>query len=441
MPQAMRQWIRGFSQHLFGKSVHSPAVAPTPTPIELSAKQIRIRNIGGLLRNRGWISASDQMTVAMGVDPLKNEPALPLLHRVDKGPDQLIGVVSDCVVSTLHFRELDAMDEARIAFKHGVRVIDMEIFSQCNRRCHYCSNSVMDRFTWNQFMDVELYRSILADLKSIDWDGSFRFIGLNEPLLHQDFFLARVREAREALPNALLTVYTNGDYLDAEYLGQIYDAGLRAMYISVHLLQGEAFSDKKILKRMHALAEKLSTPLTIQTHIPGRTISGSMAYRDMSIQIFQHDYEHVGHDRGGILQGIGPQDIVRTAACTTPIQMMVISHNGNVLPCCHFVGDAEQHKHLVVGKLGGENSIFAVYGSQAYLAWRRDLFSVGPKGKECRNCVDYADSPMHNSRAFTDNSVKITHGTAIEEPLYECVANGEVVEGVIVIPSGSPHNS
>src|SRR4051812_26746614 len=104
----------------------------------------------------------------------------------------------------------------------------------------------------------------------------------------------------------------------------------------------------------------------------------------MTIQIFQLDYESVGHDRGGILYGIGRQDYERTAGCFVPIEMMVISYNGNVLPCCHFVGDAEQHQNLVVGELGAGRSLFEIYASPAFLAWRKSLFTIGPKGKECQ---------------------------------------------------------
>ncbi len=313
--------------------------------------------------------------------------------------DRVLGVFQDTIISTLHFRELKAESERRMAVKNGLRIIDVEIFSQCNRRCHYCSNSVLDRLSTNNFMDVDVYRGIVADLATVDWDGQFRFIGLNEPTMHREFLVARVREARAAIPRAALTVFSNGDYLTRDYLDELYDAGARVMYISVHLQRFMPFDDRKVIKRIGMLSRKLGLDFRIDTHVPGVSVVGAIPYRDMMIQIFQHDYEKIGHDRGGILDGIGRQDYERTSACTVPIQMMVISYNGNVLPCCHFVGDAEQHKGLVVGKLGGGRSLFDVYASPEYLSWRRDLFAIGPKGKECRKCVDYADfSAMQDSK-------------------------------------------
>lgn len=163
------------------------------------------------------------------------------------------------------------------------------------------------------------------------------------------------------------------------------------MYVSVHLQRGAPFDETKILRRIDMLARRIKLQFTLDTHVPGRSVVGHIPYRDMYIQVFQHDYEKIGHDRGGILAGIGPQGYLRTAACAVPIQMMVISYNGNVLPCCHFVGDAPSHQGLIVGKFGSGKSLFEIYASPEYLSWRRELFTIGEKGKECGNCVDYAD--------------------------------------------------
>jgi MoaA/NifB/PqqE/SkfB family radical SAM enzyme len=315
---------------------------------------------------------------------------------VGPSSDRALGVFGDAVLTTLHFRAIDA-DDARRAVKDGMRTIDVEIFSQCNRRCHYCSNTMLDRFTSNQFMADNVFEQIVSDLGSIDWDGDFRFVGLNEPTMHRKSLVTRARQARAAIPKALLTVLTNGDYLTRDYLEELYDAGIRQMHISVHLQRFMPFDDQKVLKRVVMLAKRLGVEWRIDRHVPGREVYARLMFRDMMLQVFQLDYEHLGHDRGGLLDGIGRQDYVRTSACPVPVMMMVVSYNGNILPCCHFVGDAEQHKGLVVGKLGGGRSLFEVYASPEYLAWRRGLFSIGPKDAACRKCIDYADSAAMQS--------------------------------------------
>jgi radical SAM protein with 4Fe4S-binding SPASM domain len=362
----------------------SPQPAAPPTAEQLTALQGHVQ----LLRLRGWTADADEFAAQYGL-PREEKDAR-------RGPDRAVGVFGDAVITTQHFRELSP-NEARNAIKDGVRLVDIEIFSQCNRRCHYCSNTTIDRLSSNQFMADAVFEQIVSDLGSIDWEGQFRFIGLNEPTMHRESLVARARQARARIPKALLVVFSNGDYLTRDYLEELYDAGVRALQISVHLQRFMPFDDQKVLKRIEMLVKRLRVEWRIDRHIPGREVYGTLLFRDMLIQIFQLDYEHVGHDRGGILEGIGRQDYVRTAACVVPVKMIVVSYNGKVLPCCHFVGDAEQHQGLVVGTLGEGRSLFDIYASPEALEWRRSLFTIGPKGAECRKCTDYADDASMQS--------------------------------------------
>jgi radical SAM protein with 4Fe4S-binding SPASM domain len=364
-----------------------------------------IKNQIGMLRNRGWTEDADEFTSSLTGEPMSGG------LRIEK--DMVLGVFGDAVITTQHFRALTPM-EARRAIKDGLRKIDVEVFSQCNRRCHYCSNSEIDRFTSNQFMRDEVFDQVVGDLGSIDWDGEIRFVGLNEPTMHREALISRTRQARKAVPRAMLTLLTNGDYLTRDYLEEIYDAGIRQMYISVHLQRFMPFDDHKVLKRIAMLCERLGVEYRIDRHVPGSEVYGTLSFRDMAITIFQLDYQRLGHDRGGLLEGIGRQDYVRTAACIVPVQMMVVSFNGNVLPCCHFVGDAEKHQHLVVGKLGHGQSLFDIYASPEYQSWRSSLFTIGPKGKECRNCIDYADSTVMQSDQVADAITAPKQSSGIE---------------------------
>jgi radical SAM protein with 4Fe4S-binding SPASM domain len=195
---------------------------------------------------------------------------------------------------------------------------------------------------------------------------------------------------------------------------------------------------QKIVCKAHSpITITVRAELGADTHVPKLSVVGRIPYRDMMIQVFQHDYAKVGHDRGGILEGIGRQDFVRTAACAVPIKMMVISYNGNVLPCCHFVGDADAHQSLIVGRLGKGKSLFEIYASPEYLAWRRGLFAIGDKGKACRNCVDYADFasmqiPAALSHVAHDGIVDVIGGSSADRPVEGVfrlnLANNEKVQ-------------
>src|SRR4051812_5679599 len=104
--------VRRLSEWWRGATATSSPV-PHPDPDVLATQ-----DIADLMRRRGWEGkASGKSLVA---------------SRHDR--DAVIGTFVGSVISTLHFRSLDTLDERQRAFRDGVRYIDLEAFSQCNRR-------------------------------------------------------------------------------------------------------------------------------------------------------------------------------------------------------------------------------------------------------------------------------------------------------------------
>ena len=62
-------------------------------------------------------------------------------------------------------------------FKNNLKLIEIEIFSYCNRICWFCPNSFIDRRTINIEMKDDHYEKILTDLAEIDYAGEIT-IGL-----------------------------------------------------------------------------------------------------------------------------------------------------------------------------------------------------------------------------------------------------------------------
>src|SRR5262245_6641940 len=116
------------------------------------------------------------------------------------------------VVLPAHFVAANSRDEARTLFASSVKVVEIEIFTYCNRACWFCPNSKIDRRSSNNYMDEALYLRILSELAEIDYCGIVNFNRYNEPLADR-VILDRLRQARALLPKATLQTYTNGDYL------------------------------------------------------------------------------------------------------------------------------------------------------------------------------------------------------------------------------------
>src|SRR5438270_5079367 len=96
-------------------------------------------------------------------------------------------------------------------------VVEIEVGVRCNRTCIYCPNSTIGSTSSSSFMEIDLFRRIIAQLSEIAFSGRLSFHFYNEPLMRKDLE-ALVTIARSALPLAHLVLYTNGDLLtDTRY--------------------------------------------------------------------------------------------------------------------------------------------------------------------------------------------------------------------------------
>ena len=159
-----------------------------------------------------------------------------------------------------HFSATGTRDEAKALFAFSVKLVEVEVFTYCNRTCWFCPNSRIDRRSSNLYMDEELYLKILSELAEIDYRGVVTYSRYNEPLADR-IILTRLRQARAALPNAILSTHTNGDYLNREYLDALRDAGLNRITIMNYLGNDDQFSDRETLTRMASKAVRPRTAL------------------------------------------------------------------------------------------------------------------------------------------------------------------------------------
>src|SRR6266571_107764 len=123
---------------------------------------------------------------------------------------------------------------ARNLFRASVTVVHIEIFSYCNRRCHYCPVSQVDRLSDNKILPDRVFSRIINDLKEVTYAGAVNLSLYNEPSADRPLLLRRVQEARAALPRVMIYINSNGDYLTADYLEALADAGLSRLVVTLH---------------------------------------------------------------------------------------------------------------------------------------------------------------------------------------------------------------
>jgi hypothetical protein len=275
--------------------------------------------------------------------------------------------------------------EAQIElFRRCVRMVEIETFSYCNRKCWFCPNAALDRSSANHYLDPRLYTSILVQLAAIEYSGMISFSRYNEPLADR-VILERIGEARALLPCALLHSNTNGDYLTRGYLEELRHAGLNSLNIQVYLANRESYDHDKMRARMDAIIAGLGLPAEMTVDREGEWLESGLRHEGMRIRIYARNFEVNGCSRGDRVPV--RREFMRTAPCSAPFEHVIIDHNGKWMPCCNLRSDIEEHQAAIIADLAADDDLFAAFASPALAAWRRHLAGEGAKSGLCRTCA------------------------------------------------------
>ena len=270
-------------------------------------------------------------------------------------------------------------------FKKNLKLIEIEIFSYCNRKCWFCPNSFIDRISDNKIMPEQVYTRLISQLKEIDFSGELTYSRYNEPTSKRDLFIARVKQARSMLPNAILRTNTNGDYITRDYIEELCDAGLDQLWIQQYLSNNERYDHEKMRIRSEKKINKLNLPAKIITDIPGCKLEYDLSYRNMIIHIRSRNFELDGSSRGNTIDIAS--DYTRTQRCLQVSQNMYIDFNGSVMVCCALRSDVPGQESGIMGHID-EGKLWDIYMNEKYKPWREHHKEDGPKSGFCKTCRD-----------------------------------------------------
>ena len=269
--------------------------------------------------------------------------------------------------------------------KDNLKLIEIEIFSYCNRVCWFCPNSFVDRRSENVLMEEERYLNILEQLREINFSGEVTYSRYNEPLSNREIFMKRVRQAREYLPNAVLRTNTNGDYLTRDYIEELADAGFNQLWIQQYLGNDERYDHQEMKRRMDKKVELLGLEHTVLTDIEGAKIEYDLSYRNMTIHIRARNFEIDGSSRGDSVPLA--EAYQRTQRCIQPYNNMYIDYNGQAMACCALRSDVPGQESGIVGN-AKEDKLWDIFNNEKYSPWRAHHATDGPKEGFCKSCRD-----------------------------------------------------
>jgi radical SAM protein with 4Fe4S-binding SPASM domain len=210
-------------------------------------------------------------------------------------------------------------------------------------------------------------------------------------LADRDYALRRIKEIKAFLPKCSITVFTNGDYLDASYVRALSDAGVAGMLATVHEApNGTSFPD--LLDDQDRRLARLGLPFQYQinsaANIRVATVDtgSAMAFTYMAQDFHRRDENGVlwMEDRGQSLDV--KKGMVRSTPCWMPFVQMQIEWDGELLPCCQIQPDAFEKNKYSLGTLTESSNIFLAWSNTQYVQWRKDLFSYEIKKSPCSSC-------------------------------------------------------
>lgn len=232
----------------------------------------------------------------------------------------------------------------------------------CNFKCHYCKHSLdtmsdyaVGQTGWlkRQFMDMELYNKIIDQLKQFPHKVKLlNFAWLGEPLLHPNI-IDMVRIAKEADVADTVSIVTNASMLNKKMSDGLIDAGLDRLRISLQGLNADDYWDvakykidyEEYLNNIKYFYEhKRSTDLYIKIiDAMLKTADDEARFRGLFEDICDYiNIEHLVpiHQELDITDmkkefdvGYFGNSIVENKICTYCFYMLVISPDGEIMPC------------------------------------------------------------------------------------------------------------
>jgi len=103
------------------------------------------------------------------------------------------------------------------------KLVEFDLCTDCTRQCEFCApkgSAIHKRRKRKLTLDPERHNAVIDSLAESGFEGTICYAGHGEPLLHPKL-LKLVCHARNALPNATLCIYTNGDLLTPRLLSAL----------------------------------------------------------------------------------------------------------------------------------------------------------------------------------------------------------------------------
>jgi radical SAM protein with 4Fe4S-binding SPASM domain len=241
----------------------------------------------------------------------------------------------------------------QMAMIKQIKVVEIEVNSNCNMACSYCPNEKYKRKE-NGKMSYELFGRILSELKTNGFKGRISFNFYNEPLLVNDleYYVAK---AKEELPEISIHLYTNGTKLGRARFDSLLNAGVDMFIVTKHENVTQFIFEETFIQ----LDDEVRKKYVILKN-----------YTDIKLT-----------NRGGLIELPGAEPIPENLPCSLPSHMITITVMGNIIPCFEDFDQIHEMGNIQT------NSLEEIWNKTEYVKMRNMLlFGKRNNYEVCSKC-------------------------------------------------------
>jgi radical SAM protein with 4Fe4S-binding SPASM domain len=244
------------------------------------------------------------------------------------------------------------------------KLVQIETINKCNCDCSFCpANRNIDPRPI-KFMERTLFLSIIEQLQELNYSGCLELFSNNEPLLD-----TRIVEfskiARNALPSAVIKIFTNGILLSLEKFEKIIP--------HLDILRIDNYSDdgKTLIAPVASLYDYVKDKKEYWNKVEIVTIKKN-AMRS---------------NRGGLAKNRGKVYFLKSP-CIYPFSQITIRPDGRVSLCCN-----DAYGNYTLGDVTAQ-TLNDVWNGDIYWSIRKELLRGRNRLPMCKNCdVFQIESP------------------------------------------------
>ncbi|MGN0689467.1 MAG: SPASM domain-containing protein [Oscillospiraceae bacterium] len=273
--------------------------------------------------------------------------------------------------------------QKEMLFSQNIERVILELNSKCNRKCWFCTNSVICNNTENIDMSDQVFETVIEQLVRINYSQEICLSFFNEPMLCSRIY-ERIQYIKNKLPDCFVYMFSNGDMIDSESLPMLEQSGLDMLIIDIYQKTTD-YDFEQIKQSAHHMLNRLG--LNMNLHEYSGKLKGFVQYGNMDIEILSQNFAMIASNRAESLpEGLPvPKIDSHPLPCIKNFMSFHIDFRGDVWPCPNYHRDFESHRQYCLGNVLDE-SVFEIYTGEKMNTYREKNF-FHRNELPCRSCI------------------------------------------------------